>query len=284
MKKGILLLTIATFATCGLQAKDNGNQTSNSNSTADQSSASAGPKEAAARLGLDMLDHTNKARTAIANKNKQAALNDIDAATSDLTKAQSDAQGKIIPLYQEFASVSVVAPVRAEQQKNAANSNSSATSNKPVPETVHQVAGGYSVMEIDTDGAMSHLNAAKTALNNENWNAADKDLAALQDGVVFASYRSDMPLVRAQENLILARRNAREDNYRETRAALASSAKALAAYAQESGPHANDAKNLQQEIQSYDQHIMKTHSDAVSKIDGWWNTASNWLQNPKTNG
>lgn len=285
MKKGILFLTIATFAACGLQAQDNGNQTSNTSSSSAQS-VSAGPKETASRLGLDMLNQTNHARTAIANKNKQKALNDINTAMNDLKKARNDTQSKIIPLYQEFASISVVAPVRAEQTKKAENANSSANntnSNKMTPETVHQVTGSYSVMEIDTDGATAHLNAAKTALNSGNWNAADQDLAALQDGVAFASYKSDMPLVRAQENLIIARRNARDNNYREAHAALASSAKALAAYEQEGGPHASDAKNLEQQIQSYDQHIMKSHSDAVSKIDSWWNTASNWLQNPKTN-
>lgn len=280
MKKGILLLTVAAFAACGLQAQDNGNsnQTSNTNSSSAQSSSNAGPKEAASRLGFDMLKNTNNARTAIANKNKQEALNDINAATNDLQKARSDQNSKIIPLYQEFASVSVIAPVKAEQKKNAANSKSA-----NVPDTVHQVSGSYSVMEVDTDGATAHLNAAKKALNNGDWNTADRDLAAVQDGVVFASYKSDMPLVRAQENLILARQDVNKGNYHAAHAALASSAKALGAYVQEGGTHASDAKNLQQQIQSYDQNIVNSHSNADSKINGWWNTASNWLQNPQAN-
>jgi YfdX protein len=294
MRKAILLFTIACVAALGSQAQQSsGNsntagsanhaqdQKNQNNGTSDSNSPSnAGPREMAARHGLDMLDQTNKARTAIGNKNKQEALNDIGIAIKDLQKARSERQGKVIPLYQEFASVSVVAPVRAEQTAESSSSNASSSGKSPA--SVHQVHGSYSVMELNTEGTISQLNAAKAALKNDDWKTADKDLAAVQDGVVFASYQSDLPLVRAQENLILARQNARKGNFQEVHAALASSAKALAAYEVQGGSHVDDAKNLQHQISSYNQHIDQDHKDAIKKIDGWWNTASNWLQNPSS--
>jgi hypothetical protein len=47
-------------------------------------------------------------------------------------------------------------------------------------------------------------------------------------------------------------------------------------YAQQGGPHANDARAMRQEINIYSQALQQNHSDAIAKINKWWNTVAGW--------
>jgi hypothetical protein len=314
MKREILVLATAACLTLSVQAQNGA--TSNAFG-AGQSGASthagthagatphtAGPREQAARLGLRMLRETNEARTAVKSRNKLTADRDITEALASLEQARKDESGRMIPLYQEFSSVSVVAPVRAQQRQsgtaakngaaaaNGTNTSSAQAGNgsqqsRPSHETVRDVTGQYSLMFIDTDGSRSNLDAARSAIAAGNWKQADAALAAVQDSVVFAQMEEDRPLARARQNLILARDAASAGHYVEARAALTSASHALTEYEQTGRSHASDAKSLQSDIQSYSQQITQSHADAVDKINGWWNTLAGWTQaapSSSTNG
>jgi hypothetical protein len=141
---------------------------------------------------------------------------------------------------------------------------------------VHQVAGSYTNVAVDTTVAQNSLAAAKAALEKGDLPTADAALADVQEGVKIEATEANMPLARARENLILARSAVRHNNYTEAKASLEAASKALAAYEQSGGPHAADAKTLQQQIDSYAQDIQQNHSVAVSKINEWWNTTADW--------
>ncbi len=226
--------------------------------------ASAGAREDISTWAGKMLDQTNQARTAIKNGASQQALTDVNKAESDLQQVESRAHGStMIPVYQEFVSVSILRPVQAEQKARKGA-------------VVHEVSGDYTSVVVNTTVAKNSLAAARQALERNDLKQADSALADVQEGVEIRSSEADMPVVRARENLILARSAARNDKYGEAETALQAASKALARYEQENGPHATEAKALQQQISDYASKIQKDHSQAVSKINGWWNETADW--------
>lgn len=230
-------------------------------------SYSAGPKEDLARLAGQMLDDTNQARTALKRGDHQVAAEDVNRARDELRRIEAQAHGAtIVPLYREFVSVSILAPVQAEQK----------TATQQQPEAVHEVAGDYTRAVVSTAVAKVSLDAAKAALDQHDWKTADTDLADVQKGVQAESFESDMPLSRARENLILARAAVVHGHYSEARAALTAAAKALSQYEPQGGTHSSEARQMQRQIENLAGNIQQEHADAIASINKWWNTTSNW--------
>src|SRR5579875_275024 len=134
------------------------------------SSYSAGSKEDVSRLAGQMLDATNQARTAVEKHDRQLALQDVDRAERDLRQIEGRAHGAtMVPVYQEFVSVSILGPVRAEQnaRKAAANHTMAKVSTNNI--AVHEVAGDYTEVMVSTAVARNGLAAAKAGLEKNNW-------------------------------------------------------------------------------------------------------------------
>ncbi len=242
-------------------------------------SQSAGSKEDLSVMAGKMLDETNQARADIKKGDKAGALASVEHAQTELQQIQANAHGAtMVPLYQEFTSVSVLQLVIANKNANQSKSNRQSTYNKASsrPESVKQVAGDYTDVTISTQNAQVNLQAAKQALDKGNMKTADQALADVQDGVSVESVEANMPLARARENLILARSAAEKQHYAEVRTALASSAKALDSYADSGRPHSSDARSLERTINDYVNTLQQNHGDAVAKINQWWNATSNW--------
>ncbi len=156
------------------------------------------------------------------------------------------------------------------EQSDASHIAGSTANNNSSDEAVRQVAGQFTSVALDVQGADEHLLAAKQALQAGNFQKADEALRAVQDGVVATSVEADFPLLRARENLMLARESAEDANFGEAHAALEGASRALASYATSSSTHANDARMLKSQIDRYDQSIRQNHNGAVQKIEGWW--------------
>lgn len=41
-------------------------------------------------------------------------------------------------------------------------------------------------------------------------------------------------------------------------------------------PHANDARALEAEINSYNNDLQQNHAEAIAKVNKWWNTTADW--------
>lgn len=259
MKVFGILFCCAFFCAAGIAAQ---RQSVNSNEP------SAGSKEDLSILAGKMLDQTNNAREAIKDQNKAAALRDVEQARTELRDIQAKANGATtIPVYQEFVSVSILNPVQAEHAARRRAHNEA---------TVHQVAGDYTDVAVNTTVAQKNLEAAKQALNEGNLKLADEALADVQEGVSIEEVEANMPLARARENLILARAAAEKGRYGEAHAALASASRALSSYINQNGQHVDQARSLKQQIDSYDQNLQQNHTNIVSEINQWWNTTSGW--------
>jgi hypothetical protein len=100
---------------------------------------------------------------------------------------------------------------------------------------------------------------------------------AAQQNVVTETVNQDMPLLRAKENLTLARERVLAGKYKAARMPLKSAAEALANYQKLSpGPHANEAGDLRLQMDAYADRVGRDHSDALDRIRDWSGKVDAW--------
>ncbi len=110
------------------------------------------------------------------------------------------------------------------------------------------MTGGFTEVGVDVGASKERLQMALNALNENDWKGADAALNEVENGVVMESMESDLPLLRARENLAVAQAAARRDRWTETRTALRAAGRALNEYAQTRPARASEAKYLTQQI------------------------------------
>jgi len=290
--------------------------TTNSQGSSNYNPASNDMQNSRARNSRDVstiLNCTNEARQDIANGNTDQAKNAVNQA---IQAAQSlNSSRGFVPMYEELDQYSVLGPIQASRSQSGSADRSatvgSGTSNSQNESAnqsatgqngseansgsqsasqsgpgrhgiaVTHVVGQFTTVGLDANLAKSHLQAARRALDNGDKQAADQALRAVQDGVVMASVASDMPLLRARENLALARMAAKHGEYRQAHTELRAACQALQAYSREGGSHATQAKQLRSEISGY--NVNSNQSDAPSRIGSWWNQTAGWFSTVNTN-
>ena len=270
------------------------------------SQTSTQPKMEISKKAVQALRLTDEARQAIINKDQHLASNDVDRATSLLKQVETklpvnkNDKTHVVPIFAELEQTSFLQPVltaKNQQQgqqtaeRGKANSSTNKTmaknsqsnalpqSDQPAqtPDIVNRVEGGYSYIGLDVDAALEHLQAAKQHLANNEPGKADLELARAQQSVDTGSISTDMPLVRARENLALARDEVSSGKYSQAKTELKAAATALNNYAQDShAQHAKDAKNLMTQIKSQTASMQGSHGIDKQKIDTWWNEVANW--------
>jgi hypothetical protein len=232
-----------------------------------------------------MIEQTNEARQAIRNNNRMQAEQNINNAL-DLARQirQVQPNRQIVPIYAELQSKSVLEPMlearqageRYEQQPRA---DEAQRGNQPQGVVVQETTGQFTFIGVDVANSVRHLQAARMALENNNPIAADDALAAVENNVITARVASDMPLLRARQNLALAETYAKQGRAQETSVALQAAADGLANYASSGGPHANEARALEQQVRSYSQNVRQQQpQQTAAQIDDWWDQTSSWFR------
>jgi predicted negative regulator of RcsB-dependent stress response len=249
------------------------------------------PKAKASDSVNAMLSQVQRAQTALDENRLQFAKQDVNNAlqTADQLGRVSTGLSPLIPLYTELGEYTVIGPPRQNQRHEMAmrgSANQSYGNNTDQANTrgniaVNRVIGEYTSVAFDMKTAKDHLEAAQRALDRGDTQAARDALAAVQNSVIVHSYDSDMPLLRARENLMLARAAVSQGNYTEAHSALQAVSRSLANYEQLRNNHLNEVKNLRSEIDNYNQSIAQNHADASSKIESWWNRLTD-LNTPVT--
>jgi hypothetical protein len=85
------------------------------------------------------------------------------------------------------------------------------------------------------------------------------------------------PLWRAKLALEMARARVLENRYADASASLRDASKALADYEKASpGPHAETARFIRGELDSYASQIVRNHADALDRIDLWRQPVDQW--------
>src|SRR6185503_14956085 len=111
-------------------------------------------------------------------------------------------------LYDELDRYSVLGPIMAQRNSNSGRSSNTSDASHVATTThttVRNVEGEYTSVALDVEAARDHLNMASQALQQGNFQKADEALQAVQDSVVVTTVAADLPLLRARENLALAR-------------------------------------------------------------------------------
>lgn len=256
------------------------------------------------RDAMRVLADTNQARDAIsqgdaakASASIQAALAAISNIEAAQAPSQSDRNLNIVPIYTELGEASVVGPVYRQQRlhptETEPGAQGSANRMEETPQSTNPEAGNrahgvavtglaesFTSLTLNLDMARDHLQAAQQALANGNLNLADAALAAVQNGVSMVSIAADRPLLRARENLILARQAAEQGQYARMQAPLMAAARALDTYCSGSDiQHAEEARQLSREIRAYAGGLTgQSQPGSVDRIDGWWELAGSWTQ------
>ncbi len=231
----------------------------------------------------DLLNATNEARIAVESRNNQDALFHVNHALQSAARLESDTKnGQIVPLYQELDRYTVLAPIMTEKNRASHTTTGSQSANTTAKTTqtpntaIKQVTGEFTSVGLDIQAAKEHLDAAKLAIQQKDFTKADEALAAVQNGVAVTSVASDLPLVRARENLVLAREATNRENFKEAHAALTAATQALGNYASNQGIHSADARMVKSQIDNFNQSNDQNHAAADSKIDSWWGRVVDW--------
>jgi len=255
--------------------------------TQPQAELTSEEKQARSQAAGRLLLHVDNARQALENKDKEGALSQINKGlilariierTAPVAQVHATIQaGDLVyedqdtvrmtnvPIYTELGEVSTLAPVEAAKRE----ATKSQMAKIPV---VQDVELQHTAVTLDAMNAKRHLKAAKAALTEDQPQAADQALAAIQtSGVSFAYTEMDLPLIRARENLTLAKHLVTEQRPEAARAALQEAAQALSAYGKRAdAAHTTQVQTLQQQITDLSQNLDANKEDAAGKISRLW--------------
>ncbi len=200
-------------------------------------------------LASSVLDHTIKARTAIAAGDAAAARRDVDEGLRQATRARAalEAFGKplVVPLSEEVETTSTIGPMKR---------------GKPIDRkaSVREVEVEHRSVTLDVGMAQDKLTAARAALDRGDTAAADAQLAALAQGAEEQTVLQDPALLKARQNLLLARTRVEQGRYKDAEAPLRTAANALG----EDSPMGRDIAN-------YAKRIRRDNTGALDRIDAW---------------
>ena len=245
-----------------------------------QNTAGSVSKDRVPGMALGMLDQVKQARSAIAAKDQQAALQHVTAAIelADTIRKQSppEKQPLLIPIYTELNKVSYLTDVK--KGKHEVSGKVSANRMKKNT-SVSQVSGQYTRVLVNVTDASEQLQQARKSLLENHIQQADDALQTTESGVVEKSVNGDLPLLRVKENLDLARTRVLENKAKEAAAPLEAAVRGLDQYAKllSPGPRVEEARYLAGQIDSYAGTVRRDHSHALEFIDVWLDKVNTWI-------
>lgn len=225
---------------------------------------------------INVLQQTDEAKQAVRDRNKQLALTNINEALSHLdqasTIARSENLGSTVPIFAEFGTTAVIGPIQPAKaqtgQPGAAQQPLTDEERQYQTPVVRDIEAEYTDLAINLDTARTHLEAARDALQKNDFATADSALTAVQSGVMVRQAETDMPLVRARLNLALAEQHINQGNYDQARAPLQEASDALAAY---SGQHTREVTQIQSDLTSLLENYDQARPQAAERVHRMWN-------------
>ena len=138
----------------------------------------------------------------------------------------------------------------------------------------------YVGITLNVADAKTYLETAKDALAKGQFDAASKDLAAIQEKVTVVYAEERGPLAEAREDLALAHRAMDQGFRKEAQVALTDASESLSRYEKSGGKHQADVKTMQAEITALTTELNQSNEGskekAKGKIMGWWDRVKSW--------
>jgi hypothetical protein len=227
-------------------------------------------------IASSVLSEARQARAAAAANDKPGAMTHLNQAlslTSQIAQYPHVGARQLIPVSTEIDTTSTYRPVKKSKDGELTANRLKRDSN------VRDSTAEITHSSLDVGMAQSSLESARTALEANDLSSAERALASVQSAVVRESANENVPLLRAQQNLELARSRVLEGKYKDAVLPLRSAAQALEEYRQmPQAPHSADAQYMIGRINAYSDQINKDRGDALTNIDMWLNPVRNWYQ------
>jgi hypothetical protein len=213
------------------------------------------------------------ARQAIRNHDQSAALDAVRQAQSWAAQIQSQTAGRpqpvLIPVTQEKETTTTYTDVK--HGKGGEMTASRLKKHTHVSGVEEQTTADA----LNVTTAAEYLATAKADLERSDWTAADADLTKATALVRTSSLDSDVPLMRAQENLRLARTRLAEGKSSAAVAPLRQAAQALSDFAKEGGSSFSEqAENMRRNIDAMAGDLHDAGS--IGRIDEWLGLLGQW--------
>jgi hypothetical protein len=225
-------------------------------------------------LAAGVLEQTSIARKALNDNDKAAALDAIKRArlTADQILQKGGQSPVLVPVHTEIETTSTYTPVKH-------NTGEITTSRMKKETSIRDVQGEVTNANLNVTAAADFLAQAQTAVERDDFAAASSALGSVSSSIVTTRVQGNMPLLKARENLELARARVLEGKFSNAVVPLRAAAEALDQYARDfPGPNAERAEDMRAEIDSYATNIARRHDDAVVYIDSWLDPVNQWYQ------
>lgn len=223
-------------------------------------------------MAAGVVAQADLARQAVRSHDQPAALEHIRQAQSLAAEIQSKAAGQpqplLIPVRQETETTTTYVDVKHRKSGEM-------TADRMKKRThVGDVEQQTTAEALNVNTAAERLRAAQSDVERGDWTAAETDLTNAGSLVRVASLDTEIPLARAQRNLMLARTRLMEGKSSAAAAPLREAAQALVDFEKQNpGPAAQQAEAMRQNMEAMARH----HDEASSaKIDEWLRTLEQW--------
>ena len=259
--------------------------------------------------GAHILKQVADARTAIADDNKDAAVEHIkqgiklgqiiDRAQSAVAVKTTIQSGDLVysdedevaphyvTVYDELDQFDVLVPLQeqhaaATKKHEQKSGTDKAISDDSEPPAITFDGLNYTTVRLNVPFAEDHLIAAEASLRDGDFDGADDALAAIQsDGLVYVFDVVDFPLERAADELELARFAMQNGDRNAAQQDLLNAVDSLHAYERMVGDNRTaEVEQLRGEIIGTAKTLFDSKDDSgvIDKIAVWWDRSVGWFR------
>jgi hypothetical protein len=186
---------------------------------------------------------------------------------------EDEVQPLAVDVFAELHQVAVLAPITAAKREA---SDVGRAAGLPV---VTEAGLRHTRTILDIALAEVGIATAERAVQEGDWDLADRALRNVQAGVAYHAVEVDLPLARPRTNLVIARDALDAGFVEEAKAALQVTSDALEGYERGVGEHrAERAKSLREQISQFAQELTEKTEGAQERLMAWWQEITSWFE------
>lgn len=222
-------------------------------------------------MAVGILDQANAALAAVAQHDQAAALDHIRQgkalAHEILQVTASDQPPILVETSRNVQTTTTYVDVKKPKHGDNVMTANRLKKNTTIAGTQQEVTASL----LDVTSASSRLDSAEAAVQSGDWAAANDALREIPESVEHTRTDGDVPLLRAQQNLELARARIVENKYKDAAGPLRAAAQALSEYEQSfPGPHGQNAEYMRQQMLQFADSLPDHYNDAMEHINVMW--------------
>lgn len=204
----------------------------------------------------------------------------------DLSYRDDEADGRMfVPISDSLLAFDTLIPEYRSRASDDSPAVAASDGDPPTePTLVERSELGYVALILDVSLAREKLETAATQLRADDTDGAIKALLAVEtESVIFELTEVDLPLEEAAANLKLAEYDVSEDRIDAAAVNLVTAAEALKVYELAEGRHADDARQMQTQIDTFVESLGDATGNAQGrgeleeKIASCWKEIAGWL-------